>query len=97
MRNFKIPDDKLLAAKLRRFFPFPGTDFDKLLEVNMEAGDKIPEHAHKRHAVLYYPERAEAVIIKPEAGTLLYLAPGTLHEVPTTRNARRSIAMIVKL
>ena len=97
MRNFKLPNDPELAAKMRLFAPKPGNDFDKFLRVEMQPGDNISEHAHKRHTVLYYPQRAEAVIIKPEAGTMLYLAPGTLHEVPTTRNARTSIAMIVGL
>ena len=85
---------------MRRACPVPGEEWDKLLTVWLNPGEEVKEHAHKRHAVLYYPEDCDPIyidaeLVKPTAGTVLYLPPGTLHTVPPVTRRRLSVAMLV--
>ena len=73
--------------------PAPGEPY-KFMTVTLEPGANIKPHKHKHHAVLYYPELAEPVIITPQPGTMLYLPPGTVHHVPRVQRRRVSIAML---
>lgn len=75
--------------------PLEGHNHYKFMTVRMLAGDRISKHKHAYHTVLYYPEHAGPVIVTPTPGTLLYLPPGTLHEVPVTKRERLSIAMLI--
>lgn len=84
-----------LAYKMRAACPLPGGEFDKFMQVELSPGQRVAHHAHKRHAVLYYPETADKLIVYPEAGTMLYLPPGTFHEVPPVLTHRISIAMLI--
>ena len=69
----------------------------KFMTVKLEPGERIDAHQHKRHAVLFYPESTNAhIIIKPKAGTMLYLPPGTVHTVPRVERHRLSIAMLIE-
>lgn len=66
----------------------------KFIRVDMTPGDVIKQHKHRHHAVLYYPQPADPIIIHPLAGTLLYMPPDTLHEVPPVAKVRQSFAML---
>lgn len=68
----------------------------KFMMVNIAAGEGVAVHAHKRHAVLFYPEAAEKMVITPEPGTMIYLPPGTSHYVPKVKAARFSLAMLIE-
>jgi len=81
---------------MRRFIPIEGDDYKKLIVVNLKRGDSVAEHQHEGHAVLYYPEGGDAVMVKPVAGMMIYLPPGTRHAVPTVSGDRVSVAMIVE-
>lgn len=70
-------------------------DIYKFMEVSMKRGDNIKAHKHAHHAVLYYPDESDCIIITPQPGTMIYMPPGTLHEVPVVKKARRSIALLV--
>jgi len=72
-----------------------GHSWVKFLRVEMNAGDHIAPHEHRRHTVLYYPQAADPVIVTPGAGCLVYLSPGTTHEVPKVDRPRVSFAMLV--
>ncbi len=84
-----------LSKLMRSVVPVPGDDYQKLLLVQLEPGQRIGEHAHKEHTVLYYPEDAAALRVTSVAGMVIYLPPGTPHSVPTVERARRSVAMLV--
>lgn len=88
-----------IATSMRKRFPFTGHQWDKYLTVYLKPGQDIPAHEHKRHAVLWYPQ-ATAVVIEGEsiqvgAFSLVYLKPGTTHEVPRVTVERLSVAMLV--
>lgn len=69
----------------------------KFMTVKLEPGERIDSHQHKRHTVLFYPESTNAhIIIKPKAGTMIYLPPGTGHAVPQVERHRLSIAMLIE-
>ena len=91
----KAGEQDALALKLRRAFPFPGSDYDKFMTVTLEPGECVPIHHHQRHTILYYPGYAEPVIITPRMGTIIYLPPLTDHEVPAVTQQRHSVAMLV--
>jgi len=69
----------------------------KFMTVRMQPTNRISAHKHVYHTVLYYPELAEPVMVTPQPGTMLYLPPGTTHEVPPVKRERISIAMLVKV
>lgn len=83
------------AAQMRDACPLDGIAFDKMMMVNLDSGEAVGVHAHKRHAVLFYPEAAEKVCITPEPGTMIYLPPGTSHYVPKVKAPRFSLAMLI--
>ena len=95
-RNIK-PDDPefVFAYIMRSACPTTGTDWHKFMAVELEPGGVIKPHKHAHHTVLYYPEEAEPVIVTPQPGTLLYLPPGTLHQVPRVQRRRVSYAMLM--
>ncbi len=66
------------------------------MTVRLQPGERIGPHKHVYHTMLYYPEPAEPVVITPQPGTLLYLPPGTQHEVPAVKRERVSIAMLIE-
>ncbi len=68
----------------------------KFMTVRLEKGARISKHAHVYHTVLYYPELAEPVTVTPQPGTMLYLPPGTQHEVPIIKKPRLSIALLIE-
>lgn len=85
------------ADKMREACPVPGADWAKLMMVNIAKGEGVEVHAHKRHAVLFYPEAAEKLVITPEPGTMIYLPPGTSHYVPRIKGSDRfSMAMLIE-
>jgi uncharacterized RmlC-like cupin family protein len=71
-----------------------GAEVYKFMTVAMNAGDCIKAHRHAHHLVMYYPVDAGPIIVTPTAGTMLYLPPGTLHEVPVVKKDRLSVAML---
>ena len=98
MGNHNIRKDEpefQYAGMMRAACPLDGIDWYKFMTVRMLAGANIKAHKHQHHAVLYYPELAEPVIITPQPGTMLYLPPGTVHEVPPVKRERVSIAMLM--
>ena len=97
-RNIK-PDEIVLGAIaefMRDHCPVEGRDWMKYMEVTMKPGENIKRHKHRYHAVLFYPADAEAVVVEPKKGTLIYMPPETYHEVPPVKAARRSLAMIIE-
>lgn len=80
---------------MRRAFDGPG-EIVKFMTVRLEKGARISKHAHVYHTVLYYPELAEPVTVTPQPGTMLYLPPGTQHEVPVIKKPRLSIALLIE-
>jgi len=96
-RNITLFDDPLYQhwERMRAACPVHGEGWYKFMEVTLKAGENIKAHKHKHHLVMYYPEEAEPIIITPEPGTMLYLPPGTLHEVRPTQRPRLSIAMLI--
>ena len=97
-RNIR-PDDAemIFAAKMRAACPTSGIDWFKFMAVTLNPGENIKSHKHKHHLVMYYPEQAEQIIVTPQPGTMLYLPPGTLHEVPPVKRERLSIAMLMDI
>ena len=89
-------DKCYLAATMRGFFQIPGSYFKKLMVVELEKGESVSEHEHKDHTVLLYPADSGPVIIRPVAGMMIYLPPGTPHSVPPVDGPRTSVAMIVE-
>ncbi len=97
-KNIK-PDDIVMGAvgeMMRDHCYVPGRDWYKFMEVTLKKGERIGPHKHVYHTVLYYPEAACPVIVTPEPGTILYLPPGTQHEVPAVKKPRISIAMLIE-
>ena len=93
--NKKIHNDPELAHLMRHHCPVKGDSWVKFLRVEMQAGDHIAAHEHRRHTVLYYPQAADPIIVTPGAGCIVYLSPGTTHEVLTVDRPRISYAMLV--
>ena len=98
--NRKIkPDDIFLGAiaeYMRDACPVEGRAWMKYIEVTLKPGENIKRHKHRYHAVLYYPIDASAVVVEPKKGTIIYMPPGTYHEVPRVVESRRSLAMIIE-
>ncbi len=97
-RNIRPGDPEFVfAERMRAACPTSGQDWYKFMVVNLEPGKNIKQHKHKHHLVMYYPKPADPIIIHPMAGTMLYLPPGTLHEVPPVSRGRISIAMLMDI
>jgi len=95
-RNIRPEDPEYQYANMmRRACPLPGVDLYKFMVVRLKPGEPIKSHKHQHHLVMYYPEPAEPIIVTPQPGTVLYLPPGTLHEVPPVKRERVSIAMLI--
>ena len=93
-KNIKPGDpEQVYRSRMMAACPVQGEPY-KFMIVNLDPGGVIKAHKHKHHAVLYYPEVAEPVIITPQPGTMLYLPPGTIHQVPRVSRQRISIAML---
>ena len=89
-----------LALRMRQACPVPGEEWDKFMTVLLQPGEEIKIHAHKRHAILYYPEAVskiviDQVVIYPARDTLIYIRPGKLHSVLPSIRPRLSVAMLV--
>jgi len=94
--NLKTSEHLEMVSKMLRAFPLEvAADIFKFMQVDLSPGQNIKAHKHAHHAVLYYPDNADPVIVTPEAGTMIYMPPGTVHEVPAVLTARTSIAMLV--
>lgn len=95
-RNIRKDDPEFrYAGMMRAACPLDGIDWFKFMTVRLLAGEIIKAHKHNHHLVLYYPEPAEPLLITPQPGTMLYLPPGTTHEVPPIQRERLSIAMLI--
>lgn len=96
MANINLkPEDPEWRFRQRMIDACPtNTAVYKFMTVGMNKGDRIGPHAHAHHLVLYYPVQAGPIILTPEAGTMLYLPPGTQHEVPVVKKDRLSVAML---
>lgn len=89
-----------IAHAMRSACPVDGRIWDKFMTVLVKPGAEIAEHKHKRHAILFYPEACEPVIIGedtvwPTHGTIIYIPPNTDHTVPRVLRQRLSVAMLV--
>jgi len=84
-----------LAEVLRSFAPLSGDEYRALVLVELKPGEGTPPHNHKHHTVVYYPQDARPITIEPKAGMLLYMPPGTPHNVPPGDAARVSVAMVI--
>ncbi len=84
------------STMMRDACPVPGEDWYKFMTVRLLPKARIGPHAHVYHTVLYYPEIAEPVYITPQPGTMLYLPPGTIHQVPAVQRERLSVAMLIE-
>lgn len=82
---------------MRGVVPCPGGNCKKMLLVQLGPGERIGRHRHKEHTVLYYPSDAAEIVIKPAAGMMIYLPPGTVHQVPKVDKDRLSVAMLVHI
>ena len=92
---------KPIAKAMRVQCPSPGEDWTFLATVWNPVGASIPEHKHRKHTILFYPEACDPVVIEgvpfyPERGTIVHLSPQTLHSVPPTVRDRVTVAMKVK-
>jgi len=93
-RNIRKDDpEQIYRTRMMAACPSQGEVF-KFMTVRLLAGENIKSHKHAHHLVMYYPELAEPILITPQPGTMLYLPPGTLHEVPPVKRERVSIAML---
>lgn len=92
------PDDPEFeyAAQMRAVCPVPGDTWVKFMTVHLDAGEGVAQHDHTQHTIVYYPEEVGPVIITPKPGTIICMAPGTLHEVPVVKKPRLSIVMLVE-
>ena len=95
MVNKVVHDDPELSALMRHACPVKGDSWDKFIRVELDPGDHIAPHEHREHTVLYYPMSADPIIVTPGAGSLVYLSPGTTHEVPDVSRPRVSFALLV--
>ena len=95
MTNRKINCTCQLAEQMRAFVPLSGCEFRKLMLVELQPGERVAEHQHSGHTVLYYPDNCGPVTIEPTRGMMIYLPPMTLHSVPIVESNRASIAMVV--
>ena len=84
-----------LAQLLRRFAPITGNEYRALILVELKPGETLKDHNHKHHTIVCYPVDASPITIHPKAGMLLYMPPGTEHDVPASDSARVSIAMVI--
>jgi len=89
-----------IAHAMRSACHVSGDDWDKFMTVLLRPGESVDGHKHKRHTILYYPEGCEVmateeIIICPGRGTMIYIAPEIWHSVPTTKDTRLSVAMLV--
>ncbi len=97
-RNIPITEEtSSLAAAMRAGVPRDGEAWDKFIAVLLKQGENIKAHKHVYHTVLYYPESCDPITFTPTAGAILYLPPGTSHEVAPVKDARISAAMLVKV
>lgn len=94
--NRIIKGESSLARMMRAGVPKNGDDWDKFIAVLLQPGENVKPHKHVYHTVLYYPESCDPVVFTPTSGAMVYLPPGTEHEVPPVENARISVAMLVK-
>lgn len=90
-----------LAKVMRAECPVPGDDWHKLFAVWKPVDGEVPEHQHREHVMLFYPEACDPILIEgvsfhPEAGTILHISPWTHHNVPSVTAERLTIAMLVK-
>ena len=85
-----------LADVLRSVVPVPGIDFDRMVLVNLKPGESVSAHQHSHHTALYYPADSAPLLVTPIAGMIIYLPPGTPHEVSKVNDDRLSVAMIVE-
>ena len=81
---------------MRKACPALGGDWMSFLAVMLKEGSNIKTHKHIQHTVLYYPEDCAEVVLKPSAGTMLYLPPGVEHGVTAVKEPRLSIAMLIE-
>lgn len=96
-RNIRKDDPEFYYSGLMRAAcPLDGSGWYKFMTVRLQPGARISSHKHAYHTVLYYPEKAEPVTVTPQPGTILYLPPDTLHEVPVVKRERLSIAMLIE-
>ena len=84
-----------LGWLMRDLVPVPGSEWRKLILVELKPGEEVREHEHEGHALLYYPAAASEIRIRPSAGMMIYLPAGIRHSVPRVDGPRASIAMIV--
>lgn len=96
MSNYTLNCHCKLAEIMRNVVPVAGVEFEKLVLVDMKPGDRIGTHAHQGHTVLYYPSDAAPIVVTPTEGMIIYLPPGTKHEVPKVSYQRVSVAMLVE-
>jgi len=90
----------VIAQAMRAACPVTGFDYDKFMTVLLKPGEQIAEHSHKRHAILFYPELCDPVIVNgkcvyPELGEIIYIKPGVKHRVGIVEKPRLSVAMLV--
>ena len=89
-----------IAKTMRDQCPVLGDDWDNFLTVWNAVDASLPDHSHKEHTMLFYPEACDPVLIEgslfhPDAGDILHLVPGTHHSVPPAIRDRLSIGMLV--
>ena len=93
-RNIKPGDpEEQYRPRMMAACPSQG-EIHKFMIVELAPGGVIKPHKHAHHLVMYYPEEAEPIHITPQPGTMLYLPPGTIHQVPRVQKRRISIAML---
>lgn len=90
-----------LAKAMRAECPVPGDDWHKLFVVSLSIGAELPDHSHREHTMVLYPEACDPVLIEgvlfhPEKGDMLHMSPRTHHSVPPVTTERLTIALLVK-
>jgi hypothetical protein len=95
-----LPFVSSIGLAMRCACPVPGGDWAKFMTVLLKPGEQVKSHQHKRHAILFYPEDCDPVVINgkvihPKAGEVHYLKPGVVHHVPPVTRTRLSVAMLV--
>jgi hypothetical protein len=96
----EIPFTATIGLAMRCACPVLGCGWDKFMTVLLQPGEGVPSHQHKRHAILFYPEDCDPVVvngevIEPKAGQIMYMKPGVVHHVPPVTRTRLSVAMLV--
>lgn len=91
---------RVVAKAMRRACPVPGDTWDKFMTVLLEPGESVAPHKHTRHAILWYPDDCESIVVNGEivpikANQVIHMEPGVEHSVPCVAYRRLSVAMLV--